>query len=149
MNRRGFLKGLLTAVAVVAIEVKLARGTPEITERPMRWEEANERYDYGIDVANPLDVAIYDKHEHRMIDVDQLHARWQTYIDEKDNYLRMAGHADAYEATAIVAMSQGRLLYKQRVNVMALVPEHAYQHRFVREDNLDYEAQPWILAAPG
>jgi hypothetical protein len=138
VNRRGFLRGLLTAVAVVAIEVKLAREVklvhdPEPAQYGMRWEHANDRYKYGIDPRDPLLVGIFDKTEKQLISADELMRRG---IDQSSR--------DAYEAVAIIAMSQGRLLHKRGEPRMVMAPEFVST---LDEDHEIEDDRAYILAA--
>lgn len=141
MNRRGFLKGMMTAVAVVAIEIKMSRGQPALEERSLTWEEANDRYDYGIDKSNPFDVAVYDKGLGKMIDVHELHDRWADVNEDLD--------LQSYEATAIIAMSQGRLFWKQGREHLCVAPSYAFA-ALSRQGETEWEdaTLPWIVTAP-
>jgi hypothetical protein len=109
MNRRGFLKGLFTAVAIVAIEVKLQSAAPVAPKTTHEWSEANDRYYYGIDTNDPLDVVIYDTYEGHYISPRELMHVW--HDGPNPNSFRDS-YDDAYEATAVIAMSQAHLLWK-------------------------------------
>lgn len=140
MNRRGFLRGFLTAVAVVAIEVKLAREVklvhdePEPEARTLRWEHANDRYKYGIDPRDPLVVGIYDKVQHQLISADELMARG---VDLSSR--------DAYEAVAIIAMSQGRLLHARGEPRMVMAPAFVST---LDDDHPIEDDRAYILSSP-
>lgn len=95
ITRRGFLKGLMTSVAAVAISTRLASSTPKLAE-PYRWGIVNEDYSYGINPDDPLDVVIFDERE-------------QSFVEPEEMELR----ENALEAVAVVCMSQAALVLKQ------------------------------------
>ena len=138
----------MTAVAVVAIEVKLSRGEPALQERSLRWSEANDRYDFGIDPKNPLDVAVYDKLDESMVDVSDLMQRWTK--EDPTSWGANDEETDAYEATAIIAMSQGSLMFHSMKDEerRVMIPEYAFGVLSDTNDSREY-GLPWIATAAG
>lgn len=134
-SRRGFLKGLFTAVAVVAIEVKLSQPSPVPTQPRLTWAEANDRYDYGINKLDPLDVVIYDKHREMELTPKELMHTWCKLVSEHDDVL-----SEAYEATAIIAMTQGKLLHDIGMDRYVLAPEQAFHSTLDPDDDDELDA---------
>lgn len=153
LNRRGFLRGLLVAVAAVAIEVKLHTSKPIVTidKANFVWQSANDRYAYAINTSNPLEVIIQDRGvalDRAYITPDELMRR---SIENIDMYSSPEAVA-AYEATAIVAISQGKLLFDRGVTRMAMVPAFVSTlddswDDYERSDVFEND-QPYILTEP-
>lgn len=119
ISRRGFLKTILAATAVVFTEIRLLKGLPNVNPegRNYTFERATEHYSYGMDRMRPWDVIIYrtDKHgaPQRIVTVDEIHEKSQKQfkLSPAGGFDHMAD-IEEFETEAIIGMSQGMCGYQ-------------------------------------
>ena len=108
------MQGLIAAVATVAIAMRMAPKFPKPSaEGSWRYEQATERYFYGLDKERPWDVSIFrkmdleDDESWKEIGVDGLYfhsgAGYQTNFAPDSNFQDL----EEYEVASIISMSQG------------------------------------------
>lgn len=130
VNRRGFLQGLLAAVAAVAIETKMHVASPALAvpEKRMAFDLSNNRYSYGINLENPLEVEIYDRRYDAHITPADLVARARDELSESAVGNAAWDGDPAFGTLCSISMSQGKLLcfgdeYQLYANVDELLVE--------------------------
>jgi hypothetical protein len=133
LTRRAFFEGLAAAIATVAIASRMApKFLPDnLMGGSWRWEQANDKYFYGIDTANPWDVTVFEKvyvdaegdlvreiilpsEVWKEIDPAQLARKANESIEDVVEYRISADVSLEYDAVATIAMSQSVLAIKNQ-----------------------------------
>jgi len=86
VDRRRFLKWVMGSIATVAISMRVAQGAPSLLSGGSSWVfEKCGKFIYGIDLVNPLDVAIYfsDFNHPLSVEAVNLDAQFEHYEMEK------------------------------------------------------------------
>lgn len=113
LTRRAFFQGLVASVATVAIALRMApKFLPDslLNTGTWRYEQATDKYFYGVDLAKPWEIQIFeqtdfhDPESWKLMDPSELMQRAYSEL------VKPYGSEDpeeAMEAASIVAMSQG------------------------------------------
>jgi len=116
LTRRAFFEGLIASVATVAIAMRMAPKFLPDSLRGGTWkyEQATEKYFYGIDTAKPWDVHLFEQSDFhdpeswKLMDVKELMQRAFGELVETEKKIGVdVDNDEAMQACSIVAMSQG------------------------------------------
>jgi len=102
LTRRAFIEGFVAAVATVAIATRVApKFLPEsLRGGTWKYEQATEKYFYGIDIAKPWDVHLFeqtdfhDPESWKLMDVKELMQRAVGELVETEKQIQIGPRQD-------------------------------------------------------
>ena len=151
LTRRAFFQGLVASVATVAIALRMApKFLPDslLNTGTWRYEQATDKYFYGVDLAKPWEIQIFeqtdfhDPESWKLMDPSELMQRaYESLVKE----VGVDQDTDeAMEAASIIAMSQGFAALKVEGGPHIINGDYGISADNLEEMDVDVFAVPTI-----